>query len=131
MARRVKVTMLMASADMIRFGYEALAWSFVRMSIEPRFATVDTESSADWKLVRIQSSDWKRRWKYGPAARNMFLIRVSRCSLTLLSLEAHQAHSMAIPSRKNIEYSSHENCVSSVPSILSPSGVMGPPSNGS
>ena len=47
----------------MRFGYEAFFWSFVRRIMEPRFVTVETEMMADWKWVRIQSELEKRAWK--------------------------------------------------------------------
>jgi hypothetical protein len=34
---------------------------------------VKVEVMADWKFSRIQSEEEKRVWKYGEAARNMFL----------------------------------------------------------
>lgn len=42
--------------------------------MEPKFPTVETERMPDWKLRRRLSLEEKRRWKYGAAARNMFLI---------------------------------------------------------
>ena len=47
----------------------------MRRIIEPRFVTVETEMMADWKWVRSHSEEEKRDWKYGAAARNMFLER--------------------------------------------------------
>ena len=45
----------------------------VRISMASRFTVVETVRMADCELARIQGSDWKRVWKYGAAARNMFL----------------------------------------------------------
>jgi hypothetical protein len=55
------------------------------MSIDVRFVIVDTETSEAWKFLKIQALSWKRCWKYGPAARNMF-----------------QAQSMETPRRRNM-----------------------------
>jgi hypothetical protein len=60
MARSVKMAILMIREAIIRFGYDARAWSFVRTNIEPRLVIVDTDSSADWKFLRIGSFDSNR-----------------------------------------------------------------------
>ena len=60
MARRAKQMILMTREAMILFGYEAFRCSFVRTSIVPKFATVETVIMADWKCVKIESDDAKR-----------------------------------------------------------------------
>ncbi len=42
--------------------------------MEPRLVTEEMDVSADWKCARIHWSEENRYWKYGAAARNMFLI---------------------------------------------------------
>lgn len=53
--------------------------------------TVETEMRAEGKAERREGEVWKRCWKYGEAARNMF-----------------QAHSMDMPRSRKMEYSIHE-----------------------
>ncbi|KAI7205901.1 hypothetical protein KC324_g41 [Hortaea werneckii] len=91
-ASRANIIILMIRELTIRLGYDAFACSLVRTSIEPRFVTVETEISAAWKLSKIHLLLWKRCWKYGPAAKNMF-----------------QAHSIDTPSKRKMLYSIQEN----------------------
>lgn len=59
-ASRAKMTMLIKREVAIRRGYEAFFCNFVRTSMEPRLATVETEISADWKCREIHLFDSKR-----------------------------------------------------------------------
>lgn len=61
-ASNAKMTMLIKREVAIRLGYEAFFCSFVKTSIDPRLATVDTDISADWKCLAIHLFDSKR-WK--------------------------------------------------------------------
>ena len=78
---------------------------FVKMIMAPRLVRVDTERIADWKLSSIHLSPWKRIWKYGAAAMNMFLFYRARVSSSryIISLSivvlAYHAHNIATPSR--------------------------------
>ena len=90
-ASSVKVIMLIIREAMMRFGYDAPTCRRVKMSMAPRFVTVETEISAAWKCSRIQGESAKRDWKYGPAARNMF-----------------HAQSIEMPSKRKMLYSMYE-----------------------
>lgn len=115
----------------MRFWYEAFDCKFARTNMDTRFVTVLTEMMEDWKCARIHSSLWNRFWKYGAAARNIFL-RGCQYMESWLTTRTYHAQSIATPSMRNTEYSSHENGtpsgilvrVSSSPSsVPSPTGV--------
>ena len=62
-ASKANITMLIESEVAIRRGYEAFFCNFVKMSIDPKFATVETDISADWKCFVIHVFDSNRWWK--------------------------------------------------------------------
>jgi len=76
--RSANAPMFIARPVQMRKGYEAELWMLVRTSIAERLVTVETERMADWELSSIHSLELSRFWKYGAAARNMFLRGESR-----------------------------------------------------
>src|ERR1700742_3283111 len=62
-ARIAKTMMFIVNEDDIRFGYDAPFCRFVNIIIDPRLVTVDTDTSAAWKWLRIHWLVLNRFWK--------------------------------------------------------------------
>ena len=76
--------------------------------METRLVTHEIESRVGGKALRSCGEGLKRCWKYGEAARNMFLDMQSELCTSREQKEAYQAHSIDMPSSKKIPYSSQE-----------------------
>ena len=58
-----KPTTFMNRERMMRRGYEAFVWRFVRIRMVTRLITLEIEISVGWKLERSLGEERKRRWK--------------------------------------------------------------------
>lgn len=73
MVRRAKAPMLRRRDAMMRCGYEARRWREVRRIMVIRLVKVALARINEGKCIKRNGEVAKRCWKYGEAARNIFL----------------------------------------------------------